>query len=120
MTALNNQENVDGLLRVRVIGGFGGLILNSRSSSLGTVHQITHCALRIPHHRLAGRFDKPVIAISRPSNGLTHSIAGWLRDTCEEGLYQRVKDREKSLLASVRAKEVPRQTFHSGCHPLFC
>jgi hypothetical protein len=86
---------------------FGGLILNSRSSSLGTVHQITHCSLRIPHHRLAGRFDKSVIAISRPSNGLTHSIAGWLRDTCEEGLYQRVKDRAIRCSAEVTSMSRP-------------
>src|SRR5215472_1044728 len=64
MTALKSLESVDGLLRVRAIGGFGGLIRNSLSSSLGTVHQIVHRALRIPHHRLASRLDKPVVAIS--------------------------------------------------------
>jgi hypothetical protein len=107
MTALKSPADTDGLLRVRGIGGLGGLIRNSRSSSLlGTVDQFPHCCVRFAHHALPGGRHKSNVPITRPRHALRHRFARRLRDAGQECLDQRVYDCKQRLLASAHPQDV--------------
>jgi hypothetical protein len=117
MTALNRPDV--NRWRVLGIGGFGGLIRNTLSSSLpGTIHEFPHCGVRFPNHALSGGGHESDIAVPRPRHGLAHRFARWLRNTSQEGLYQRVDDREQSLLTSIQPKDFMGQTLHIRRDPL--
>jgi hypothetical protein len=118
MTALKSLEHVDGLLRVLGGGGFGGLIRNTRSSSLlGTIYELPHRGVRFPDHALSRGGHEPGVSVPRPSHGLTHRFARRLRNTRQEGFYQRVDDRKQSLLTSVDPKNFTGQTLNSRRTP---
>jgi hypothetical protein len=105
MTALKSPD-VNRWVRVLGIGGFGGLIRNTRSSSLlGTIDKFPHSGVRFPNHALSCRCHESEIPVPRPRHGLAHRFARWLRNTSQEGLYQRIDDRKQSLLTSILPEE---------------